>query len=221
MDANASIEHFIRRAPKVELHLHIEGTLEPELLMALADKHAVHLPYADVDEVRDAYRFSNLQSFLDIYYQGAAVLLDAEDFERLTWAYLRRMAGEQLRHVEMFFDPQAHTARGVRFDDVVDGIVAALKRAERELGVTSGLIACLLRHLGPADAESTVDEVLRRDDAIVGLGLDSSERGYPPAPFAPLFERARAHGLKAVAHAGEEGPADYVRDAMCGMRSMC
>jgi adenosine deaminase len=210
MEASTSIEHFIRRAPKVELHLHIEGTFEPELLMALADKHGVNLPYAGIDAVRDAYRFSNLQSFLDIYYEGAAVLLDAEDFERLTWAYLRRMADEQLRHVEMFFDPQTHTARGVRFDDVVDGIAAALRRAERELGVTSGLIACLLRHLGPADGESTVEAVLRRDDVIVGLGLDSSERGYPPEPFAPLFERARAHGLKAVAHAGEEGPADYV-----------
>ncbi len=210
MEANASIEHFIHRAPKIELHLHIEGTLEPELLMALADKHGVRLPYAGVDDVREAYRFTNLQSFLDVYYQGAGVLLDAEDFERLTWAYLQRMASQQLRHVEMFFDPQTHTARGVRFDDVVDGIAAALRRAERELGVTSGLIACLLRHLGPAEGESTIDAVLRRDDVIMGLGLDSSERGYPPQPFAPLFERARAHGLKTVAHAGEEGPAEYV-----------
>jgi adenosine deaminase len=214
MEANASLERFIRRAPKVELHLHIEGTLEPELLMALADKHRVDLPYAGVDEVRQAYRFTNLQSFLDIYYQGAAVLLDAEDFERLAWTYLQRLADEQLRHVEMFFDPQTHTARGVRFDDVVDGIAAALRRAERELGVTGGLIACLLRHLGPADGESTVESVLRRDDVIIGIGLDSSERGYPPEPFELLFERARAHGLKAVAHAGEEGPADYVRGVL-------
>jgi adenine deaminase len=218
MQPNASIEQFIRSAPKVELHLHLEGTLEPELLVALADKHGIQLPYADVDQVRQAYRFTDLQSFLDIYYQGAAVLVQAEDFEQLTWAYLRRMADEHVRHVEPFFDPQTHTARGVRFDDVVDGIAAALRRAERELGITGGLIACLLRHLGPAAAESTVDSILRRDDVIIGLGLDSSERGYPPEPFAALFERARAHGLRAVAHAGEEGPAAYVWGALDALK---
>jgi adenosine deaminase len=209
-----SLERFIRAAPKVELHLHIEGTLEPELLMALAERHAIALPYTDIGQVRKAYRFTDLQSFLDIYYQGAAVLLDAEDFEQLTWAYLRRMAAENVRHVEIFFDPQTHTDRGVEFDTVVDGIADALRRAERELGITSGLIACLLRHLGPASAEPTVDAILRRADVIVGLGLDSSERGYPPEPFAPLFQRARVHGLRTVAHAGEEGPADYVRGAL-------
>jgi adenosine deaminase len=207
-------EALIRAAPKVELHLHIEGTLEPELLMTLADRHGVALPYRDVDEVRAAYQFTDLQSFLDIYYQGAAVLLDASDFEQLTWAYLTRMAAENVKHVEMFFDPQTHTERGVRVDDVVDGIAAALRRAERELGITSGLIACLLRHLGPEAAESTVTSVLRRDDAIIGLGLDSSERGFPPEPFAPLFARARARGLRTVAHAGEEGDASYITGAL-------
>jgi adenosine deaminase len=209
-----SLEDFIRAAPKVELHLHIEGTLEPELLMVLAERHSIELPYTDVGQVREAYRFADLQSFLDIYYQGAAVLLDAQDFEQLTWAYLRRMAAENVRHVEIFFDPQTHTERGVQFDTVVDGIAGALRRAERELGITSGLIACLLRHLGPAAAEPTVDAILRRTDAIIGLGLDSSERGYPPEPFARLFQRVRAHGLRTVAHAGEEGPAAHVRGAL-------
>ncbi len=209
-----SLEGFIRAAPKVELHLHIEGTLEPELLMALAERHSIELPYTSVDQVREAYRFTNLQSFLDIYYQGAAVLREAEDFAQLTWAYLGRMAAENVRHVEIFFDPQTHTQRGVRFDTVVDGIAASLRRAERELGITSGLIACLLRHLGPAAGESTVDSVLRRPDAIVGLGLDSSERCYPPQPFAQLFRRVRAHGLRTVAHAGEEGPPAFVQGAL-------
>jgi adenine deaminase len=213
-DATAELEVFIRAAPKVELHLHIEGTLEPELLMQLADRHGINLPHRDVNDVRAAYRFTDLQSFLNIYYQGASVLLDASDFEQLTWSYLRRMADENTKHVEMFFDPQTHTERGVRFDDVVDGIAAALQRAERELGITSGLIACLLRHLGPEAAQQTVTSVLRRDDAIIGLGLDSSERGFPPEPFSPLFARARAHGLHTVAHAGEEGDASYITGAL-------
>jgi adenine deaminase len=212
--ATAELEAFIRAAPKVELHLHIEGTLEPDLLITLADGHGINLPYRDVDDVRAAYRFTDLQSFLDVYYQGAAVLLDASDFERLTWSYLSRMGAEKVRHVEIFFDPQTHTERGVRFDDVVDGIAAALHRAERELGITSGLIACLLRHLGPEAAEATVTSVVRRDDAIIGLGLDSSEHGFPPEPFAPLFDRARAHGLRTVAHAGEEGDASYITGAL-------
>jgi adenosine deaminase len=213
------LEQFIRTAPKVELHLHIEGTLEPELLLALADRHGVAVPYRDVDDLRAAYRFTDLQSFLDIYYQGAAVLLDAHDFEELTWAYLTRMAAENVQHVEIFFDPQTHTDRGVRFDEVVDGIAAALRRAERELGITSGLIACLLRHLGPEAAVSAVSDVLRRDDAIIGIGLDSSERGFPPEPYASLFNRARVHGLHTVAHAGEEGPSWHITGALDALQA--
>jgi adenosine deaminase len=215
---DVSLERLIRDAPKVELHVHVEGTLEPELLVALAEKHRVSLPYANVEQVRAAYRFTSLQSFLDIYYQAAAVLLDAEDFERLTWAYLRRMADEHVRHVELFFDPQTHTARDVRFDDVVDGITAAMRRAERELGITGGLIACLLRHLGSSAAEPTLDSILNRAGEIMGVGLDSSERGFPPEPFAALFQRARANGLHAVAHAGEEGPSSYVWGALDSLK---
>ncbi len=214
-----SPQQLIRDAPKVELHLHIEGTLEPELLVELAQKHGVALPYADVDQIRAAYRFASLQSFLDIYYQATSVLLEAEDFEQLTWAYLTRMVNETVRHVEIFFDPQTHTRRGSPFDDVVDGIAAALHRAERELDITSGLIACLLRDLGPATAESTLDSILARGESIIGLGLDSSERGFPPEPFEALFLRARAHGLRCVAHAGEEGPPAYVWGALDVLRA--
>jgi adenine deaminase len=209
-----SLQQLIRRAPKVELHLHIEGTLEPELLVTLADRHRVVLPFATIEQVRAAYRFTNLQSFLNIYYQAAAVLRQAEDFEQLTWAYLTRMAAENVRHVEIFFDPQTHTARGAQFNEVVDGIASALHRAERELNITGGLIACLLRDLGPLAAESTLESILARPESIIGLGLDSSERNFPPEPFERLFDRARAEGLRTVAHAGEEGPPAYIWGAL-------
>lgn len=213
-DGSSALSDLIRRAPKVELHLHLEGTLEPELMMELADANGVRLPYADLDAVRAAYDFVDLQSFLDVYYAGAGVLQGPADFERLTWEYLTKVAAEGVRHVEVFFDPQSHTDRGIAFDDVVDGIGAALDRAGRQLDVTSVLIACVLRHLPPEAGEPVLDAVLRRPDRIAGLGLDSSERDRPPALFAELYARARANGLFVTAHAGEEGPAAYVAEAV-------
>ncbi len=201
-------------APKVELHVHLEGTLEPELLLLLAERNVVEIPYASINEVRAAYDFSDLQSFLDIYYEAMAVLKTREDFADLTWAYLSKVGSEGVHHAELFFDPQAHTARDVSFDVVVDGITDGLERARTELGMTTGLIACFLRHLGPDEADATLDQILRRGDLIMGVGLDSSEVGYPPAPFTEVFRRAGDAGLRLVAHAGEEGPASNVADSL-------
>ncbi len=207
-------EDFLRGIPKAELHVHVEGTLEPELMFELAARHGVRLPYGSVEEVRRAYEFSDLQSFLDIYYAGARVLLTEQDFYDLTWAYLARLAGEGLRHVELFFDPQTHTDRGVPFETVIGGIHRALADGAARLDVSSGLILCFLRHL-PADAAmATLEQALPFRRWIVGVGLDSSEVGHPPAKFARVFERARAEGFRAVAHAGEEGPPEYVWEAL-------
>jgi len=208
------MEAFIRGLPKAELHLHIEGTLEPELAFDLAHKHGIVLPYADVEALRRAYQFSNLQSFLDIYYAATDVLRDAEDFEALTAAYLQRAHAQGLVHVELFFDPQVHTARGVALTQVITGITRALARAHREHGLTHRLIACFIRNLGPEKAMATLEQVLAHRDAICGVGLDSTELGYPPSLFVPVFEQARREGLHVVAHAGEEGPAHYVREAL-------
>jgi adenosine deaminase len=210
----ANIEAFIRGLPKAELHLHIEGTLEPELAFALARKHGVALPYADVDELRRAYRFTDLQSFLDIYYAGAAVLRDEEDFYALTAAYLRRVAEQGVVHVEIFFDPQTHTARGVAMAAMVTGIRRALQAAERDAGISSRLILCFLRHLSAADAMTTLEAALPFRGALAAVGLDSSEAGHPPSKFEAVFRRAREAGLAAVAHAGEEGPPAYVYEAL-------
>jgi len=205
---------FIAGLPKAELHIHIEGSLEPEMMLALAERNGVALPYADVEAVRLAYRFGNLQDFLDLYYRGMSVLKQERDFYDLAMAYLRRAAAENVRHAEIFFDPQGHTERGIAFKTVIDGLWRALGDGQRELGITASLILCFLRHLDEASAERTLDEALPWRDRIVGVGLDSSEKGHPPSKFQRVFARARGHGLHAVAHAGEEGPADYVRQAL-------
>jgi adenine deaminase len=205
---------FIAALPKAELHLHIEGSLEPELMFALAQRNAVAIPFASVDEVRTAYAFSNLQDFLDIYYQGMGVLITEQDFYDLTAAYFARAHADAVRHVEIFFDPQGHTARDVAFGTVITGITRALGDAHARYGITSKLIMCFLRHLDEADAEATLDEALPYLDRIDGVGLDSSEVGHPPAKFERVFARARSLGLKIVAHAGEEGPPEYVYEAL-------
>ena len=208
------LARLIAELPKAELHLHIEGTLEPELMMALASRNEVELPYASVEEVREAYNFSNLQSFLDIYYAGAAVLIAEQDFYDLTRAYLERAAADNVRHVEIFFDPQTHTERGIAFATVIDGICRALQDGETRLGISSRLIMCFLRHLSAADAMATLDEALPHRDRICAVGLDSSEVGHPPSKFIDVFERARKEGFLTVAHAGEEGPPDYIYEAL-------
>ena len=204
---------FIAGLPKAELHLHIEGSLEPEMLFALARRNRVTIPFASVEAVREAYSFSNLQDFLDIYYQGMSVLQTEADFYDLTDAYLRRAEADAVRHVEIFFDPQGHTERGIAFETVITGITRALADA-RARGLTSRLILCFLRHLSEAEAEATLDQALPFLHLITGIGLDSSEVGHPPAKFARVFARARGLGLKLVAHAGEEGPPDYVHEAL-------
>ncbi len=204
---------FIAGLPKAELHLHIEGSLEPEMMFALAQRGGVKLAFDSVEAIRAAYEFSNLQDFLDIYYQGMAVLLTEQDFFDLTTAYLDRAVVDGVRHVEIFFDPQGHTARGVPFANVVGGIARALAEAEAR-GISNRLIMCFLRHLSEDDAQATLDEALPFLSLIHGVGLDSSEVGHPPEKFAGVFARARALGLKIVAHAGEEGPPDYVWQAL-------
>jgi adenosine deaminase len=200
--------------PKAELHLHIEGTLEPELMFALADRNGVTLPYADVESVRRAYVFEDLQSFLDVYYAGCSVLVTADDFADLTRAYLDRAAADGVRHTEIFFDPQTHTDRGIPMADVVDGITTALAAGRRDHGITSRLILCFLRHLSADAAMATLEVALAHRDHIVAVGLDSGERGHPPEKFRAVFDRARAEGFLTVAHAGEEGPPEYVRQAL-------
>jgi adenosine deaminase len=199
--------------PKAELHLHIEGTLEPELMFELAQRNGVSLPYADADAVRRAYRFSNLQSFLGVYYRACSVLIHERDFYELTTAYLTRARSQGVRHVEIFFDPQTHTARGVRFETVVGGISRALTEARR-LGITSHLIMCFLRDLPAEDAMSTLEQALAHRDVIFGVGLDSAEVGNPPEKFRYVFDQASSAGLRVVAHAGEEGPPDYIWQAL-------
>lgn len=208
------LEAFIRGLPKAELHLHIEGSLEPEQMFEFARRNGVDLPFANVEEVRAAYAFSNLQDFLDIYYKGAQVLLTRQDFHDLAMAYFQKVAADGARHAEIFFDPQTHTERGVAFEVVADGLLAAMDRAQAELGVSSKLILCFLRHLSEEDAFATLHQAEPYLDRIVGVGLDSSEVGHPPAKFEQVFAAARARGLKVVAHAGEEGPPDYVYEAL-------
>lgn len=198
----------------MELHLHIEGTLEPEMVFERAAKHGVALPYPSVDALRAAYSFSDLQSFLDIYYAGCDVLRDEDDFHAMTMAYLRRAAADRVVHAEIFFDPQTHTARGVPIGVVIGGIRRALDEARAELGITSELILCFLRHLSEDDALATLEAAMPYRDAFAGVGLDSGERGNPPSKFERVFAKARAAGLRAVAHAGEEGPAAYIHEAL-------
>ena len=207
-------ERLIRRLPKVELHLHIEGTLEPEMMFALASKHGVTLPYKSVDEVRAAYNFHDLQSFLDLYYAGCDVLRDRTDFYALAMAYFTRVHADRVVHAELFFDPQTHTVRGIPMDTIIGGLRDAMDDAQRRYGITSDLILCFLRHLPEDDALVTLDAALpfRRD--ITGIGLDSGERGNPPSKFERVYAKARAQGLRPVAHAGEEGPAAYIVEAL-------
>ncbi len=205
---------LIQRLPKAELHLHIEGSFEPELMMHLAARNRIDLRFKTLEEAKAAYRFSNLQEFLDLYYEGMQVLRTEEDFHDLTWAYLKRAAADNVRHVEMFYDPQAHTARGVPFNVVTGGILAALERGEAELGLTSYLIMSFLRHLPEEDGFALLKESERWHDRFVGVGLDSSELGHPPLKFARLYQRCREIGFKLCMHAGEEGPPDYVREAL-------
>jgi adenine deaminase len=205
---------LVQSLPKCELHIHIEGSLEPELMFALARRNGIRLPYASVEAVRQAYRFRNLQDFLDLYYRGMSVLIAEQDFYDLAFAYLERAHADNVRHVEMFFDPQGHTSRGVPFATVVQGLHRAIVAAERELGIRASLIMCFLRHLDETDAERTLDAGLAFKDQIVGVGLDSSEAGNPPSKFRRVFARAREAGFFLTAHAGEEGPPSYVWEAL-------
>jgi adenine deaminase len=210
---------FARTLPKAELHLHIEGTLEPDLMFELARRNAVPLPYASVEDVRNAYVFSDLQSFLDIYYAGCRVLLKEQDFYDLTWAYLTRAAGQGVRHVEIFFDPQTHTDRGVPFEAVITGIRRALEDGRDRLDMSSGLIMCFLRHLSADAAMQTLGDAMPYREWILGVGLDSTELGHPPSKFQGVYDSAREVGLLSVAHAGEEGPPAYIWEALDGLRA--
>ena len=212
--ADDSLEAFVRGLPKAELHLHIEGTLEPEMAFALARKNGVALPYPSVEALRAAYSFHNLQSFLDIYYAGASVLVDSSDFYALTRAYLEKARAQGVVRAEIFFDPQTHTGRGIALRTVLDGITRALREGERELGISSGLILCFLRHLSAESAMRTLEEALPFKDELLAVGLDSSEVGQPPSKFSEVFARARREGLTTVAHAGEEGPPAYIHEAL-------
>jgi adenosine deaminase len=208
------VKSFVERMPKAELHLHVEGTLEPELMFDLASRNQVALPYRTPEEVRRAYEFSDLQSFLDIYYQGTRVLLRDRDFYDLAWAYLQKAHQQNVRHTEIFFDPQAHTERDVPIAAIIEGLHQALRDAEQQFGITSKLILSFLRHLSGEDAMRTLMAALPYRHAFEGVGLDSSEWGHPPAKFVDVFARAREEGLFVVAHAGEEGPPDYVWQAL-------
>ena len=214
----AHLPALLARMPKAELHIHIEGSLEPELIFALARRNDVSLPYASEQTLRAAYAFTDLQSFLDIYYAGTAVLLREADFQDMAMAYFRRAAADGVVHAELFFDPQSHTSRGVPMGAVIGGLARAQAQAAAELGVSSALILCFLRHLDEADAFATLEAALPWRERFIGVGLDSSERGHPPEKFARVFARCRALGLRPVAHAGEEGPPAYIRTALDELR---
>ena len=209
-----NLHRFIAELPKTELHLHIEGTLEPELLFKLAGRNHIPLKYQSVNELKQAYRFSNLQDFLDIYYEGANVLREEQDFYDLTWAYLLKCKEQNVVHTEIFFDPQTHTDRGILFATVINGINHALQDGSEKLGITSKIIMSFLRHLDETSAFKTLELALDYKDLIVGVGLDSSEKGNPPSKFERVFAKAREEGFLTVAHAGEEGPVEYVRQAV-------
>lgn len=208
------MKDLIAKLPKAELHLHIEGSLEPELMFSLAQKNTISLPYKTIEEVKHAYNFTSLQSFLDIYYAGANVLINESDFFDLTWAYLLRCHAQNICHTEIFFDPQTHTSRGIAFKTVIDGITKALQKGEQELGISSFLIMCFLRHLSEENAFETLKASLPFKDKIIGVGLDSSEVGHPPSKFQRLFVECKKVGYKIVAHAGEEGDSSYIWEAI-------
>ena len=211
--SNKIIE-FIKKVPKAELHLHIEGTLEPEHMFELAKRNNVSIPYNNVEEVKSAYNFKNLDSFLNIYYQGSKVLIHEKDFFDLTWAYILKCKEDNIVHTEIFFDPQTHLDRGISFDIVINGISKALDKANLEFGLTSKIIMCFLRHLDEESGFKVLDQALKYKNKIVGVGLDSSELGNPPKKFEKLFQKARDEGFLTVAHAGEEGPPEYIWDSI-------
>jgi adenine deaminase len=208
------LQNFIDKIPKAELHIHLEGSLEPELMFKLAKRNHIALPYSSVDDVRSAYQFSNLQTFLDIYYRSASVLIHEQDFYDLTWAYLQKCYEQNVRHTEVFFDPQTHTERGIQFETFFNGIRRALSDAKDQLKISSELIMCFLRHLSQEEAQQTLLKALPFKEQIIAVGLDSSEQGHPPSKFRQVFEAALQEGFLTVAHAGEEGPADYIWQAL-------
>jgi adenosine deaminase len=210
----ADLNDFIRKMPKAELHIHIEGSFEPELMFAIASRNGIKIKYSSVDEVRAAYKFNNLQEFLDIYYAGAGVLIKQQDFYDLTMAYLRKAHAENVLHTEIFFDPQTHTERGIAFDTVVGGILEAMDDAKKELGISSMLILSFLRHLSEEAAFETLEQAMPWKERLIAVGLDSSEVGNPPQKFEQVYKKAKESGFLAVAHAGEEGPAEYVWDSL-------
>jgi adenosine deaminase len=209
-----AMNSLIRALPKAELHIHLEGTLEPEMALALAQRNRIKLRFGTVEELRKSYQFNNLQSFLDLYYECTAALVAEQDFYDLTLSYLRRAAADGVRHAEVFFDPQSHTTRGISFQSVITGIHQALEQGRQQYGITSNLIMCFLRHLSAEQAMATLKTALSFREWILGVGLDSSERDHPPAKFAQVFARAKAEGLRRVAHAGEEGPPDFIWQAL-------
>ncbi len=208
------IVELIKKLPKAELHLHIEGSLEPELMLKLAKKNKIKIPYKNIDEIKNAYNFHNLQSFLDIYYQAAKVLIDEQDFFDLTWAYMLKSKENNIVHTEIFFDPQTHTDRGIKFDHVINGIHSATFKAEKELGITSKIIMCFLRHLDEHSAFKTLEQALVHKNKIIGVGLDSSEVGNPPKKFKNVFSKSIEENFLTVAHAGEEGSPEYIWEAL-------
>ena len=209
-----NILNYIKKTPKAELHIHIEGSLEPELLLKLAKKNKVKIPFKSIGEIKKAYNFTNLQSFLDIYYQGSNVLIDEEDFFQLTWDYLLKCKDDYVVHTEIFFDPQSHLSRGISFDRIINGIDKALQKAKNELNISSKLIMCFLRHLDEEQCFTVLKEANKFKDKIIAVGLDSSEKGNPPNKFKRLFDKAISDGFLTVAHAGEEGPPEYIWDSL-------
>ena len=209
-----NIIDFIKKSPKTELHLHIEGSLEPELMFKLSKRNKIEIPFKSVEEIRLAYNFTNLESFLKIYYEGSKVLIEEEDFFDLTWEYILRCKQDNIVHTEIFFDPQSHIPRGVNFDKIINGIDKALKKAEKDFNITSKIIMCFLRHLDEESCFDVLKKACNYKDKIVGVGLDSSEKGNPPTKFKRLFELAMKEGFLTVAHAGEEGPPDYIWDSL-------
>ena len=209
-----NIENFIKEVPKSELHLHIEGSLEPELMFKLSKRNKIEIPFKSVEEIKSAYNFSNLDSFLKIYYEGSNVLITEEDFFDLTWEYILKCKRDNIVHTEIFFDPQSHTARGIRFDTVINGINKALKKADSKFNITSKIIMCFLRHLDEESCFEVLNHATRHKDKIIAVGLDSSEKGNPPQKFEKLFNAAIKEGFLTVAHAGEEGPPEYIWDSL-------
>ena len=210
----SKVIELIKKIPKAELHLHIEGSLEPDLMFELAKRNKIEIPFKSIDEIKTTYNFHNLQSFLDIYYQGTKVLISEQDFFDLTWAYLLKSKEDNIVHTEIFFDPQTHTGRGIEFDLVINGIHGAILKAEKELGISSKIIMCFLRHLDEQSAFRMLDQALKHKDKIIGVGLDSSEVGNHPCKFESVFNKAIKEGFLTVAHAGEEGPPEYIWEAL-------